>query len=70
MKFASKPKVIAARTACLRRRSNPLHSALEPTGDCEWAPWEALDAVGLAVRQLPPGPGARLCPLLGDAGQD
>lgn len=52
--FANTPEGIAELTACLRSGPQPVQVALEATGGHEWALWEALDAAGLAVRQVNP----------------
>lgn len=54
MTFANTPEGIAALTKCLCCSPDPVHIVLEATGGYEWAVWEALDAAGLAVRQVPP----------------
>ena len=47
---ASGIAALARSLAC----DGPAHVALEATGGYEWPLWEALDAVGISVRQVAP----------------
>jgi transposase len=52
--FANTGDGIAALTSHLLSHPLAVQIALEATGGYEWPLWEALDAAGLFVRQVPP----------------